>query len=71
MRESPHSARQILRALKANSVLAMLIDQDTRVSSISVPFFGRLARTPQSYLDPDHEFAYTKQVQDTVLRGRG
>ena len=46
VRENPHSARQILGALKANTVLAMLIDQDTRVPSISVPFFGRLARTP-------------------------
>ncbi|HXQ20657.1 MAG TPA: lysophospholipid acyltransferase family protein, partial [Candidatus Acidoferrales bacterium] len=46
LRESPSSARQILKALKANSVLAMLIDQDTHAPSISVPFFGRLARTP-------------------------
>jgi KDO2-lipid IV(A) lauroyltransferase len=46
MRENPHSTRQILRALKSNALLAMLIDQDTRTPSVSVPFFGRLARTP-------------------------
>lgn len=46
LRESPTATRQILRALKSNSILAMLIDQDTHVSSISVPFFGRQARTP-------------------------
>ncbi|MCX8071633.1 MAG: lipid A biosynthesis acyltransferase [Candidatus Binatia bacterium] len=46
VRESPDSARAILRVLKRNGVLAMLIDQDTHVPSISVPFFGRLARTP-------------------------
>jgi KDO2-lipid IV(A) lauroyltransferase len=46
MRESPHSTRQLLRAIKNNSLLAMLIDQDTQVQSVSVPFFGHLARTP-------------------------
>jgi len=46
LRESPHSARQILKVLKSNAVLAMLIDQDTHAPSVSVPFFGRLARTP-------------------------
>jgi KDO2-lipid IV(A) lauroyltransferase len=46
LRESPNSARQILRALKSKAILAMLIDQDTHAPSISVPFFGRMARTP-------------------------
>jgi KDO2-lipid IV(A) lauroyltransferase len=46
LRESPHSARQLLRAIKNNSLLAMLIDQDTQVQSVSVPFFGHPARTP-------------------------
>ncbi len=46
LRESPSSARQILRAIKSNALLAMLVDQDTRVQSLSVPFFGRAARTP-------------------------
>ncbi len=46
LRESPHATRQILRALKSKALLAMLIDQDTHTASVSVPFFGRLARTP-------------------------
>jgi Kdo2-lipid IVA lauroyltransferase/acyltransferase len=46
LREHPDSARKILKALKSNAVLAMLIDQDTHTPSVSVPFFGRLARTP-------------------------
>lgn len=46
LREGPHSARQLRRAIKNNSILAILIDQDTQVQSVSVPFFGHLARTP-------------------------
>jgi Kdo2-lipid IVA lauroyltransferase/acyltransferase len=46
LREHPNSARKILKALKNNAVLAMLIDQDTHTPSVSVPFFSRLARTP-------------------------
>jgi len=46
LRESPAAAREILRALKQNALLAILIDQDTRVQSVSLPFFGRAARTP-------------------------
>jgi len=46
LRESPASASQILRAMQANTLLAMLVDQDTRVQSLPVPFFGRSARTP-------------------------
>jgi KDO2-lipid IV(A) lauroyltransferase len=36
----------MLRALRKNRVLGMLIDQDTRVPSVFVPFFGRSAHTP-------------------------
>jgi len=46
LRESPHATQQILRALESKALLAMLIDQDTHTASVSVPFFGRLARTP-------------------------
>lgn len=46
VREGPSAGRQILRVLKEKGMLAMLIDQDTRAPSLSVPFFGRLARTP-------------------------
>jgi KDO2-lipid IV(A) lauroyltransferase len=46
VRESPHATRDMLHVLKTRGVLAMLIDQDTKASSVSVPFFGRAARTP-------------------------
>ena len=46
LRESPASSRAILRTLKRNEILALLIDQDTRGPRVFVPFFGRLAATP-------------------------
>ncbi|OFV87506.1 MAG: hypothetical protein A3J75_08750 [Acidobacteria bacterium RBG_16_68_9] len=46
LRESPHSSREILKVLRSRGILAMVIDQDTRAPSVSVPFFGRMARTP-------------------------
>jgi KDO2-lipid IV(A) lauroyltransferase len=46
-RESPGAAKQILRALRQNRILALLIDQDTgRIPTVVVPFFGLPARTP-------------------------
>lgn len=45
-RESPGSSREILAVLRNRGILAMLIDQDTNAPSVSVPFFGRSARTP-------------------------
>jgi Kdo2-lipid IVA lauroyltransferase/acyltransferase len=46
LRESPTASRDMLRVLRSGGILALLIDQDTRVPSVSVPFFGRMARTP-------------------------
>lgn len=40
------AARQILGVLRSGGAIAMLIDQDTRVDGVWVPFFGRLAFTP-------------------------
>ncbi len=37
--------REIIRALRDNEVLGMLIDQDTRVEGVFVNFFGRPAHT--------------------------
>jgi KDO2-lipid IV(A) lauroyltransferase len=45
-RGDPSSARKILSVLKSGAVLGFLIDQDTRVQSTFVPFFGRPAATP-------------------------
>lgn len=40
------AARQILEVLRGGGAIAMLIDQDTRVDGVWVPFFGRPAFTP-------------------------
>ncbi len=50
-RGQPGAAKQMLRALKAGEILGLLIDQDTRVQSIFVPFFGHLAATPRAAAD--------------------
>lgn len=46
MRESNSSSREIIKVLRERGVLALLIDQDLLAPSVSVPFFGRPARTP-------------------------
>ncbi len=45
-REDSTSGRKILSALKNGSALAMLMDQDTRIDSVFVDFFGQKAYTP-------------------------
>jgi len=40
------AAREILGALKKGAIFALLIDQDTKVESVLVRFFGRRASTP-------------------------
>ena len=46
LRGSPQSGRLLLQAIKERRILAMLIDQDTNVEAVFVPFFGRPASTP-------------------------
>lgn len=50
-RGSQGAAKEMLRALKGNSILGILIDQDTKVQSVWVPFFGKLAKTPRAAAD--------------------
>lgn len=45
------AVRHMLRALKNNEILGLLIDQDTKVQSVFVPFFGQLASTPRAAAD--------------------
>ncbi len=45
------AARQMLRALKAGEILGLVIDQDTKVQSVFVPFFGVPAATPRAPAD--------------------
>ncbi len=50
-RENPSTARAMIRCFKRNEILGILIDQDTSVQSVFVPFFGRLASTPRAAAD--------------------
>ena len=45
-RGAPGAARELLKTLRGAGGLCMLIDQDTRVDGVWVPFFGRPAFTP-------------------------
>jgi len=45
------TAKSILRALRSGQVIGILIDQDTDVQSVFVPFFGQLAATPRAAAD--------------------
>ena len=46
VRGAEGAARQLLGALRRGGALGMLIDQDTKVEGVWVPFFGRPAFTP-------------------------
>jgi KDO2-lipid IV(A) lauroyltransferase len=50
-REDPGTARAMIRCFKQGKVLGMLIDQDTNVQGVFVPFFGRPAFTPRGAAD--------------------
>jgi KDO2-lipid IV(A) lauroyltransferase len=50
-REDPGTARAMIRCFKQGRLLGILIDQDTRVQGVFVPFFGRPAFTPRGAAD--------------------
>jgi KDO2-lipid IV(A) lauroyltransferase len=50
-REDAGTGRAIIRTLRGGRALGLLIDQDTRVQGVFVPFFGRLAHTPRAAAD--------------------
>lgn len=47
-RGRPGMMKDMLRVFRDNGLLGLLIDQDTRVQSVFVPFFGREASTPRA-----------------------
>jgi KDO2-lipid IV(A) lauroyltransferase len=47
-REDPKTSRAMIKALRDGKLFGLLIDQDTRVQGVFVPFFGRLAFTPRA-----------------------
>lgn len=50
-RGQPGAAKDLLRVFKQGGALGLLIDQDTKVQSVFVPFFGREAKTPRAAAD--------------------
>jgi len=46
VRGTPGAARELLRTMRGNGALGILIDQDTKVEGVWVDFFGRTAWTP-------------------------
>lgn len=50
-REDPATARAMIRCFKQGKLLGILIDQDTKVQGVFVPFFGRPAWTPRGAAD--------------------
>jgi KDO2-lipid IV(A) lauroyltransferase len=48
LRDDPGTARAIIRCLRQGRALGLLIDQDTDVQGVFVPFFGRPAWTPRA-----------------------
>lgn len=45
-RDAPSTPRALVRALRKNEVAGFLVDLNTRVASVEVPFFGAPASTP-------------------------
>lgn len=50
-RGRPGAVGEMLRTLRRGEILGILIDQDTKVQSVFVPFFGREAKTPRAAAD--------------------
>lgn len=57
------AARAMLRVLKGNGILGLLIDQDTDVQSVWVDFFGQPAKTPRAAAD------LALRLESTVVLG--
>lgn len=61
-REKASSGRLLLQTMREGRPLGILIDQDTKVRGVFVPFFGRLAHTPQAAADLALRFGATMLV---------
>jgi KDO2-lipid IV(A) lauroyltransferase len=68
-REDPSTARAMIRCFKQNRILGILIDQDTSVQGVFVPFFGRLAHTPRAAADLALRFRAPVVVGTSRRRG--
>ncbi len=68
-REDPGAGRAIIRAFREGKALGLLVDQDTRVQGVFVPFFGRPAFTPRAAADLALRFRAPVVVATTRRRG--
>jgi KDO2-lipid IV(A) lauroyltransferase len=68
-REDESTGRNIIRTLRGGKALGILIDQDTRVQGVFVPFFGRPAFTPRAAADLALRFRAPVVVVTTHRRG--
>jgi KDO2-lipid IV(A) lauroyltransferase len=70
-REDSGGGRALLRAMRDGKALGILIDQDTSVQSVFVPFFGHLASTPRAAADLALRFGCPVLVGWSHRRGPG
>jgi KDO2-lipid IV(A) lauroyltransferase len=70
-RDDSATGREIIRLFRRGGALGMLIDQDTRVQGVFVPFFGRLAFTPRAAGDLALRFGAAVLVVTSHRRGPG
>jgi KDO2-lipid IV(A) lauroyltransferase len=70
-RESPDSGRVIIKTLRSGKALGILIDQDTSVQNVFVPFFGKLAATPRAAADLAIRFGAAVVVATIHRKGEG
>jgi KDO2-lipid IV(A) lauroyltransferase len=71
LRDDPGTARAIIRCLRQGKLLGLLIDQDTAVQGLFVPFFGRPAWTPRAAGDLALRFRAPVAVIWSRRRGPG
>ena len=70
-REDRDTGRAIIRTFRQGRLLGILIDQDTSVQGVFVPFFGRLSYTPRAAGDLALRFGAPVVVGTTRRRGPG
>ncbi len=70
-REDPDTGRAIIRTFRQGRALGILIDQDTNVQGVFVPFFGRPAYTPRAAADLALRFGAPVVVGTARRRGPG
>lgn len=70
-REAPDTGRAIIRTFRTGKALGLLIDQDTDVQGVFVPFFGKLAFTPRAAADLAIRFGAPVVVATIYRKGKG